>query len=174
MPTPLDGRHNHQKVVGRGRDRRRRGQPDHNETSATPQTTSDAPVQRSQLTRSFKKYLASTVSSTYETAETGTAKLRSAEASSFMKAKKDAAMHTIDPMTKRLRAISARARPTAPGRKSWISPWRRMPIACSTSPAVVDPTMIAISSHIIAILPRHRKRNARFEECRPTPAPRQP
>ena len=56
---PRDG----QQVIGR---RRQRGQrPARSQRNqATPQTTSEAPAQRSQLTCSFSRYLASTVSST--------------------------------------------------------------------------------------------------------------
>ncbi len=48
----------------RGRRQRRNRQQNHSETSATPQITSDAPAQRSAVTRSFRTYFASTVSST--------------------------------------------------------------------------------------------------------------
>ena len=80
----------------------------------------------------------------------GTAKLRSEMDSRAMKAKNETAIVTTEPMMKRLRASSGQARPRRPGRKSWISPWWRMPMACRTSPTVVAATMMAISSHFIA------------------------
>src|SRR5579871_168577 len=70
-----------QQVI-RGRRQCRSGPGDHNETRATPQITSNAPAQRSQLTRSRRTYLARIVSSTYVMAVTGTAKLSSATVSS--------------------------------------------------------------------------------------------
>src|SRR5215472_12425178 len=51
--------------------------PDHEETRATPQITSDAPTHRTQLTRSRRRYFASTVSKAYVMAVAGTAKLSS-------------------------------------------------------------------------------------------------
>ena len=63
VPAPPQSGHDGEEVVNRRR-HRRNGQPDHNDTNATPQITSDAPTQRSQFTCSFKTYLASTVSST--------------------------------------------------------------------------------------------------------------
>jgi hypothetical protein len=62
-PAPPDGRDDGQQPVGR-RSERGDGQPDHSESSATPQATSDAPAQRSKVTGSCNRYLASTVSST--------------------------------------------------------------------------------------------------------------
>src|ERR1035441_3286947 len=62
-------------------------------------------------------------------------------------------MATTDPMTKRLRESRAMARRMAPGRKSRISPWRRMPAACITSPTVVAPTMMAMKIHFIGRAP---------------------
>ncbi len=62
-PAPPRCGDQRQQIVGGRRQRRKRKQ-DHSETSATPQRTTAAPAQRSQLTRSFKTYLAKAVSTT--------------------------------------------------------------------------------------------------------------
>src|ERR1019366_5582225 len=53
----------HEAVVDRRRNRGD-GQPDHRDTSVTPQITSAAPAQRNPLTRSLRRYFANTVSIT--------------------------------------------------------------------------------------------------------------
>src|SRR5437867_3936903 len=106
---PARGGDHRQQVIYGGRERGNSEQ-DHNETRATPQTTSMAPAHRRALTRSFRTYCASTVSMAYVTAETGTAKLRSVIESSFINAKKDTPMAMTEPMTKRFRASTASAR----------------------------------------------------------------
>ena len=64
----------------------------HIASSATPQATESAPAHRSAVTFSRSTNRASTVSSATLAAVTGTAKLKSATDSSFMKAKKEIAM----------------------------------------------------------------------------------
>ena len=61
VAAPSGGGQDGKQVVGR-RGQRRGRQPDHRDTSATPQITSAAPAQRSQLTCSFRTYLAIAVS----------------------------------------------------------------------------------------------------------------
>ena len=76
LPSPADSRPQRQQPVRRGRPGGQRPR-NHRATRATPHTTSEAPAQRIPLTRSFRTYLASTVSSTQVTAVAGTAKLKS-------------------------------------------------------------------------------------------------
>src|SRR4051794_31172074 len=64
---PTGGGDDCEQVVGGGTDGGQR-EPDHNETSATPQTTNRAPAQRTTFTCSFRTYFARTVSSTHVTA----------------------------------------------------------------------------------------------------------
>jgi len=82
------------------------------------------------LTRSFSSHRETIVSVTKLNAVAGTAKLRSAIDSSVIKAKKETAINAMADRIIQLRASVAATCPSAPGRKSRISPWRFMLTVC--------------------------------------------
>jgi hypothetical protein len=75
-----------------------------------------------------------------------------AMATSFMNEKKDTAMAQVETITNEFRATAAKERPRAPGRKSCISPWRRMPSERQTSPTVAVQMTIRTRTHFMARL----------------------
>src|SRR5579883_9265 len=92
MPQMRQRRGNRNDLIGSRGVGQREKNPDHIASSATPQATQNAAAQRCHVTDSFSTMRASTVSSTTLAAVAGTAKLRSANESSFMNAKKEIAI----------------------------------------------------------------------------------
>ena len=158
--------HDRQQIVGRRRqppEARARSQ--RNQRHAEDDQRCARPTQP--VTCSFKRYLASTVSSTYVTAVAGTAKLKSETVSSPMYAKNEIAMATTDPITNGS-APAPRSAPDARPAGNRGSPHAAAsPSACITSPTVVAATMMPIRP--TSSWPRCLRGAA--SQCQRSPAP---